>query len=248
MIKDSNVMLAKTNMTLGEKIRILRIKADLTQPELAKKLNIEQSYVSKLENDIHIPSEEILDRLARVFAQTTEQLLYGIDQQIIHKSFQHIPKLLDKMISYEAFLSRYFKRWLITHICFIVTGIILFLFANFNVVLPNEVYNYRSQFTYTYGTPECLKRHYAIQPNAIKKNGLTKFHCGMRTRWLTFFTYSYLGNTFKKNVDGEIKHYELYKTMQISRWANRLLSALGLLLIGIGGVCLLLEKRIHKTE
>ena len=38
-------------MKLGEKIKKLRNDAELTQPELADKAQIEQSYLSKLENE-----------------------------------------------------------------------------------------------------------------------------------------------------------------------------------------------------
>jgi transcriptional regulator with XRE-family HTH domain len=38
-------------MTLGETIKLLRTEQGLTQPELAEKARIEQSYLSKLENE-----------------------------------------------------------------------------------------------------------------------------------------------------------------------------------------------------
>ncbi len=47
-------------MNIGERIKQLRIDKNLTQPQLAELANIEQSYLSKLENDKYIPSREIL--------------------------------------------------------------------------------------------------------------------------------------------------------------------------------------------
>jgi transcriptional regulator with XRE-family HTH domain len=43
-------------MTLGKK---LCARHNLSQPELAEKIGSEQSYLSKLENDKYVPSNEI---------------------------------------------------------------------------------------------------------------------------------------------------------------------------------------------
>ncbi|MEQ8954557.1 MAG: helix-turn-helix transcriptional regulator, partial [Gammaproteobacteria bacterium] len=50
-------------MNFGEKLRLLRTEKGWHQPELAEKLGIEQSYLSKLENGHSLPSGEILDNV-----------------------------------------------------------------------------------------------------------------------------------------------------------------------------------------
>ena len=50
-------------MRLGERLRQLRQARDLTQPELADAIGIEQSYLSKLENDKYVPSADIFGRI-----------------------------------------------------------------------------------------------------------------------------------------------------------------------------------------
>ena len=54
-------------MKFGEKLRVLRNDKDLTQPELAEAMGIEQSYLSKLENDKSLPSNDVLNRILDVF-------------------------------------------------------------------------------------------------------------------------------------------------------------------------------------
>ena len=54
-------------MKFGHKIRQLRNDKNLTQPQLAESMGIEQSYLSKLENDKSMPSNDVLNRILDVF-------------------------------------------------------------------------------------------------------------------------------------------------------------------------------------
>ena len=61
-------------MQFGEKLRSLRKNKDLTQPELAEVIGIEQSYLSKLENGKSLPSNDVLNRILDVFSLTVGDL------------------------------------------------------------------------------------------------------------------------------------------------------------------------------
>ena len=50
-------------MTLGEYIKDARAQMQLSQPQLAEQIGIKQSYLSKLENDKSLPSNEVFRRL-----------------------------------------------------------------------------------------------------------------------------------------------------------------------------------------
>lgn len=50
--------------TLGELIRNARTTLDITLRELARRLDVTPSYVSDIENDRRVPSEEVLIRIA----------------------------------------------------------------------------------------------------------------------------------------------------------------------------------------
>lgn len=52
--------------TLGEIIRHARTSLDMTLRELARRLDVTPSYVSDIENDRRVPSEEVLIRIAAV--------------------------------------------------------------------------------------------------------------------------------------------------------------------------------------
>lgn len=60
---------------IGEALRLLRIFNGYKSAELAKKLEISQSYVSEIENNKKQPTMEILDKYANVFGMKKSTLL-----------------------------------------------------------------------------------------------------------------------------------------------------------------------------
>ena len=67
-------------MSFEENLRTLRLSRGLTQPMLAEKADIEQSYLSKLENGRSRPSEEVLTRLAQALEVKPETLQQNGDE------------------------------------------------------------------------------------------------------------------------------------------------------------------------
>ena len=66
-------------MTLGNRIKFLRKRANITQSELAEKLNLSFGTISKYEKDeISIPSETLL-KIANIFNVSTDFLLGRVD-------------------------------------------------------------------------------------------------------------------------------------------------------------------------
>lgn len=68
-------------MEINERIKALRIDADLTQKEMAEILNTEQSYYAKYENGKHpIPTAQII-KICRHFKVSADYILglpYGL--------------------------------------------------------------------------------------------------------------------------------------------------------------------------
>lgn len=60
---------------MGEALRLLRIFNGYKSAEMAKKLEISQSYVSEIENNKKQPTMEILDRYANLFDMKKSTLL-----------------------------------------------------------------------------------------------------------------------------------------------------------------------------
>lgn len=62
-------------MAFHETLRAIRLTKGLTQPALAEAAQIEQSYLSKLENGRSSPSDEVLARLAAALGTPAEELM-----------------------------------------------------------------------------------------------------------------------------------------------------------------------------
>ena len=66
-------------MKFGDFIKARRNKLGWTQPEAATRIEIEQSYLSKLENGHSIPSHDVFARLCRVYEIEIPQLYQQLD-------------------------------------------------------------------------------------------------------------------------------------------------------------------------
>lgn len=80
---------------LNERIRKLRLAGNLSQVDLAKKLNVTKQSVSNWENDNILPSIEMLVELARTFGVSTDYLL-GLDD----RRYIEVSGLSDEEISH----------------------------------------------------------------------------------------------------------------------------------------------------
>lgn len=64
---------------IADKIKLLRVRHDMTQTELAKKLGITRSSVNAWEMGISVPSTQYVIELAHIFNVSSDYLL-GIKQ------------------------------------------------------------------------------------------------------------------------------------------------------------------------
>ena len=60
---------------LGKKIKLARVELDLTQTNLALKINAKQKSISRYENGISLPSLETLIKIAKVLKKPTSYFL-----------------------------------------------------------------------------------------------------------------------------------------------------------------------------
>lgn len=72
--------------TLGERLRDLRSKNEITQAELAEKIFVSESYIALIELNKRNPSTEILGKLCDYFGVSTDYLLTGesSEDDILH--------------------------------------------------------------------------------------------------------------------------------------------------------------------
>jgi DNA-binding XRE family transcriptional regulator len=61
-------------MSLGQNIKIARIRAKLFQGELAKQIGISQNYLCLIEGDKQKPSLDVLEKIATATGQTISEI------------------------------------------------------------------------------------------------------------------------------------------------------------------------------
>ncbi len=77
-------------MTIGNRIAMLRRQRGLKQDELAQMLNVSPQAVSKWENDQSCPDISLLPQLAAILGITVDELLSG--KQILAPAVSMVPK------------------------------------------------------------------------------------------------------------------------------------------------------------
>ena len=98
--------------TMGEALRLLRIFNGYKSTELAKKLELSQSYVSELENGKKQPTMEVLDKYAKVFEMKKSTLMLFAEslegeeikndkKQRIARAGMKLLKILEKVGEFE---------------------------------------------------------------------------------------------------------------------------------------------------
>lgn len=97
---------------MGEALRLLRIFNGYKSAELAKKLELSQSYVSELENGKKQPTMEVLDKYAKVFELKKSTLMLFAEslegeeikndkKQRIARAGMKLLKILEKVGKFE---------------------------------------------------------------------------------------------------------------------------------------------------
>ena len=97
---------------MGEALRLLRIFNGYKSAELAKKLELSQSYVSELENGKKQPAIEVLDKYAKVFEMKKSTLMLFAEslegeeikndkKQRIARAGMKLLKILEKVGEFE---------------------------------------------------------------------------------------------------------------------------------------------------
>ena len=98
--------------TMGEALRLLRIFNGYKSAELAKKLELSQSYVSELENGKKQPTMAVLDKYAKVFEMKKSTLMLFAEslegeeikndkKQRIARAGMKLLKILEKVGEFE---------------------------------------------------------------------------------------------------------------------------------------------------
>lgn len=131
-------------MTLGELIKLTRKQKDMTQPELAAAAQIEQSYLSKLENDKCTPSFEVIQKVAKALGQDPMAMINQLSREYASQKLAHIPEVVAECAALKAQQTQNLKKRFIYAAAVVVLGMGLFMVGQLSLLFPEMAYTYRS--------------------------------------------------------------------------------------------------------
>lgn len=140
-------------MNFGEKVKQLRAERNLTQPQLAQAIGIEQSYLSKLENDKSVPSADIFQAILRAFSIDVATLLEGIDDKIVHRDLKQVPEVANYLNGQVNRKVHRIKAWLFASATTCALGLTLVVAGQRGLLFPNTRYVYESDGVLLTGEP-----------------------------------------------------------------------------------------------
>ena len=226
-------------MNFGEKLRQLRKDRKLTQPELAEAIGIEQSYLSKLENDKYVPSSDVFGRILEQFNLGVGDLVDELDSGS-RSRFRQIPQVAGHFDRQKEQILGNRRRWLLGSAVLLAVGAALVYGGSTRLFVPGVVYQYTS-----YGV---------IHDNESKEifysNPALRFNPSWRDRIDEEFvdTRRFQGNVFNVPVEGGSRTYHLTDSREVDSWVNKAAAAFGVLLFVLGATGMFLEKKLSRYQ
>jgi len=238
-------------MTLGEQLKKLRQERELSQPELSALVGIEQSYLSKLENDKSVPSNEIFQKILTSLNINLEQFLALFDFRDSKNQLVQIP-MIDAWFKQQQQVNVVNQRKYL-YICsaLIVVAITLF-FTGFSKLVFNErYYQYESPGIVLKGEPNNIFYNWGdlidrSQEDHRKIFTAKKIEMTKRRDDVIYLSPINQGQRFTKEVVGGKREYHLDKETEIPQSINAWLQVLGILLLGAGIMGFILERKFYK--
>jgi transcriptional regulator with XRE-family HTH domain len=224
-------------MKLSEKIKQLRNSANLTQPELAQAAGIEQSYLSKLENDKGSPSFEVIRKLAAALSMDAMKLIESLDESYIKENLAHIPEVAAKSAEVRLAKEQQQKRLYIQAAFMIVFGIAAVFLGVTKTVFSNYSYEYYSFGVLKAGEPlgQFTLRHLSVIGETHQEKEKRLINNRERIDEDHMMTSEYLGEQFVKDVADGRRIYRLEEKVAATHHYNDLVLVLGIIFIMLGG-------------
>jgi transcriptional regulator with XRE-family HTH domain len=235
-------------MTLGQQIKKIRMSKDLSQPVLAESIGIEQSYLSKLENDKSLPSNDILRKLLVGLEVSLERLVEGLDQSYMYSTLIQIPDIetwlkgkRDKHIAFSRRILTISSALIALATTLFYTGYSHIIFSpteyeylSKGVVLESEPFNYFEEGAYDAAPVEDHRE--------IKKKRKARYNPDV------FKTTIQQGKQFTVEVEGGRRNYRISDRNEIYRIENAVLQILGVLMFSCGVLGFLYEWRMNRLK
>jgi transcriptional regulator with XRE-family HTH domain len=227
------------SMTLGDWLKQYREQHKMSQPQLADNIGIEQSYLSKLENDKSLPSSDILDAIVNSCETTLDKLVKGLDKNYVYNQLAKLPQVKSLLVNQQQQVSQQSNNRLFLFGLLLSLGCFIFYLGYAQVISSNKQYQY-----YSGGI---LKADEALESFHYRDWGqhLSNDEYHQRFNPKTVLMPEHNLQAFVSNTDNERRYYTYSATIKAETTFNSMLKALAVLLFsgGFFGVILLIINR-----
>ena len=236
-------------MKLTEKIKQLRSSANLTQPELAQAAGIEQSYLSKLENEKGSPSFEVISKLAAALSIDPMALIESLDESYIKDNLAHIPEIAAKVAEIRLDKRQTEKRRYIQAAFMIVFGIAAVLSGGAKAIFSNYTYEYYSFGVLKEGEPlgQFTVHHLMAIGETRAEHTQRLVDNRARIDEDHIIISDYLGEQLVKNVADGRRIYRLEGKVEATHHYNDLVLVFGVIFMMLGGFTMHYVYRFKST-
>ncbi|RUO35534.1 hypothetical protein CWE13_11435 [Aliidiomarina shirensis] len=240
-------------MTLGERLKQRRNELDLSQPALAERMGIEQSFLSKLENDRSLPSNDTFRGWIAALNLSLAETLEPLEMSYIHSKLRPIADI-------EQYVSKNSARQLKERQrLFRVSAIALALafplfYSGFTAnVFPEHRYEYMSYGTINFDESKDIYRNWrtsSVSMTRDEANALSE-QMTRRLQEQYILTFENRGSQYSEEIEGS--DGALYRTWYLQpsqaptvhRPINGLLQGFGLAFAVFGILGLWRERKLY---
>jgi len=244
-------------MNFGERLKGLRTERGLTQPQFAALAGIEQSYLSKLENDKSVPSAEMFATIVAALGMDPAGFLQEVDREVVDTTLRHIPAVTQVKAQAVTAQVHHTRRWLFGSAAAWLLGFALMLAANDGIFFPNKLYRYESPGVYLPGEPENIfSNHNLIVSSQQVAKLITQEEmfrqqaefAAKRRRPLSVEWPDNRGTVYYEAAENGKRRFELVNTERVQNTGNRLLQYVGALIFACGFAGLFIEWRLRRLK
>lgn len=244
-------------MNFGERLKQIRTEKGLTQPQFAQMAGIEQSYLSKLENDKSVPSAETFSTILSGLGMDEATFLQELDRDVLATTLRHIPAVAQFNADTATTQLKDSKKWLYGSALAWIAGFALMLAAYNGIIFSNKLYKYTSPGVILAGEPDNIFDKYReitmlkMMAKIITTEEMAKqqeeFQVS-RVRPLVVEWPTSRGMVYAEHLAQGHRLFELVNTESIQAPGNRNLQFLGAIVFACGFVGLFLEWRLRRLQ
>lgn len=244
-------------MTFGDRLKQIRTDKGLTQPQFAQMAGIEQSYLSKLENDKSVPSAEMFTTIVSALEMDAASFLQEVDKEALATTLRHIPAISQFTAGEVRARVNHTRRWLFGSAAAWILGFAMMLAANDGIFFSNKLYKYSSPGVILPGEAEnvfsswreVLAQQLLAKLITIEEMGKRSAEfVATRDRPVTVEWPDSRGTVYVEPAENGRRRFELVDTRHVEAPGNRILQYLGAIVVLCGFVGLFIEWRLRRMK